>query len=268
MTAIALRVTPSPGSIILNQIRALLMNHKWELFFMGMVTVLGHLSTWNAAREDQFIRNLLLFDADGALSFPMQFIFVLFGGFWAFRIWEGLHSGERTVFLSYPAGRTKHQLLRITAGVIIFLCVIIFFWLLGATVTEIIAPGFSWFSAPQYSGFGWLISLFGILNAYLYATILSLIFRRPEIWFLFWIPISISLFMWGISRTGIDWLIDILKGILGWPLGVMGGFGFHSSRSGELLGPYNQNPDLGVVLIWTAIFTIGLYLVARIHREN
>ncbi|MFC1500132.1 hypothetical protein ACFL6T_03835, partial [Candidatus Zixiibacteriota bacterium] len=138
MTTIALRVTPTPGSIIVNQARSLLMNHKWELLIMGLVTVLGHLATLNAAKDDLFIRNLLLFDATGALSFPMQFILVLFGGFWAFRIWEGLHCGERTAFLSYPTGRATHQLLRIAAGAVIFIGVITFFWLLGATLTEII----------------------------------------------------------------------------------------------------------------------------------
>ncbi len=268
MTTIALRVTPTPGSIIVNQARALLMNHKWELLFMGMVTVLGHLATLNAAKDELFIRDLLLFDATGALSFPIQFILVLFGGFWAFRIWEGLHSGEKTAFHSYPTGRATHQLLRIAAGAVIFIGVITFFWLLGATITEIIVPGFSWFSAPQYSGSGWLISLFGVLNVYLYASILSLIFRRPEIWFLFWIPVSISLFMWGISLTGIDWLTDLLKGILGWPSGIMAGFGFGSSRSGELVGPYYQNPDLGAVLMWTVICAAGILLVARIHRGD
>ena len=265
MSAIALRITTSPGSIIANQIRSLFIQYKWELLFMGMVTVLGHLANLNIAKDDLVFRNLLLFDDTGAFSFPMQFIFVMFGGFWAFRIWEGLHSGEKTAFLSYPTGRVTHQLLRMAAGAIVFVSVITTFWLFGATVSEIIVPGHSWFSASEFNGVSGLISLSGVLNAYLYATILSLLFRRPEIWFLFGIPITVTLFMLLIERIGIDWLRFLPKTILGWPLGIMAGFGFPSTRTP---GPDMELPFLGVVLMWSMIFAAGVYLVARVHREH
>ena len=261
MTTIALRVTPSPGSIIFNQARALVLNHKWELLFMGLVILIYHLSTLFTAASKAFLPEILPFQ-DGALTLPGQFILVLFGAFWAFRIWEGLHGNDRSTFLSYPAGRVTHQFLRITAGSMVFIAVIAFFWLLGATMSEIFFPGYSWFSAPEYNGIGWIVTLFGVLNAYLYATILALLFRKPELWFLVWIPVAVSSLGYIFMRTGSDLLMNVVAVIFSSPYGAMTGFGLQS----QLFPPDWELPALGVLFMWTCIYTCGLYLVARIHR--
>jgi hypothetical protein len=265
MTSIALRTIPTPGSIILNQARSLFLNHRWELLFMGLVTFVYQLSTMNAAGDEVFITGDLMLFMEGAPSLPMQFILVLFGAFWAFRIWEGLRAGEKSVFMAYPAGRVTHQMLRITAGAAIFIAVIAFFWLLGATVSEIFAPGYSWFSIPEYRGSGWFVSLIGLLNVFLYASILSLLFRRPEIWFLAWIPVTASVLIVLLYRTGLDFLGDVLSRLLAWPSGAMAGFGFQFQIS-RAIGW--ELPSLLTVLLWTVIFSGGLYLVASIHRED
>lgn len=265
MSALALRATPSTGSLLINQGRLLLIRNKWELLFMGMVTFIYHLGTLTESVSPLIFRGVSLFNND-SLGFAIHWIYLLFGAFWAFKIWEGHHTGHRFVFFSYPANRTIHQFFRITAGAVVFFAVITFFWLLGATVAEIIKPGYSWFTASEYGGSGWLVTLFGVLNAYLYATILALLFRKPEFWFLIWIPVTVSLFMYVIGRTGIDWLTDALKGILGWPFGVLAGFGLSQAR--HSIEPYMGIPNLGTVLMWTLIIAIGVFLVARIHRGD
>ena len=265
MTTLALRTVPGPGSIILNQARALFLNRRWELLFMGTVIFIYHLATMNAARDESYFHEMMMFN-DGALGLPMQVIFILFGAFWAFRIWEGLRPGEGSTLFTYPAGRLAHQVLRITAGLIVLTAVLAFFWLLGATVAEIVTPGYSWFSAPEYNGPGWTVTLFGTINAYLYATILALLFRRPEIWFLVWIPISVSVLLYLLYRTGLDFFGDVLSSLLSWPSGATAGLGL--ARGAHHPGPRWELPSLGVLLTWTVIFAIGVWLTARVHREE
>ncbi len=263
MTTIALRSIPAPGSIIINEARSLIAHFKWELLFMGMVIFIYQLSTLNRTLEEGLPTNLLLFQ-DGALSIFMQFVMVLFGAFWAFRIWEGLQVGERSNFLSYPAGRVTHQFLRIAAGAVVFVSVIALFWLAGATVSEIFVPGYSWFSAPEYSGAGWLVTLLGVVNVYLYATILALLFRRPEIWFLAWIPATLALSGFIFFRLKLDLLANIIGYIFSSPGGALAGFGLQT----EILEPVRDLPTLGVLLMWTAIYSGGAYFAARFHRED
>jgi hypothetical protein len=265
MTGFALRTVPSTGTIILNQIQALVRQHRWELLFMGTVVMFFHLAAMNAAGDQSIFHEVIFFN-DGALGILPQTVFILFGAFWAFRIWEGFHAGNRSVFLSYPTGQLSHQIVRITAGGIVFLIIITFFWLLGATINEIFAPGWSWFSSPDYRGPAWTVTLFGTLNGYLYATILALIFRRPEIWFLVWIPVTIWFFTWLVGRFKSELLNNVVEIVLGWPAGAMTGLGI--ARGYHYPGLRYDLPALEILLLWTAIFGTGVYITARIHREG
>ena len=87
------------------------------------------------------------------------------------------------------------------------------FWLIGATVSEILAPGGSWFTSPEQSGWGWIISLFAILNAYMYGSVLALLFRKPEHWFVFWVPVPILVLTYVTFWLRIDALAVLFQAI-------------------------------------------------------
>ena len=262
MTTIALRVTPTPGSIIINQARSLMFQNKWELLLIGIVTAIYHLGTLNT---DNGIGPLIVF-RHGALGFAGSFIFMVLSGYWAIRVWDGFNIGDRSSFFSFPADRAYHRLFRVAAGALILIAVMTVFWLLGATVVEIIKPGYSWFTSPEQSGWAWTISLFGILNAYLYGSILALLFRKPEVWFVFWIPVSFIALNAVIPRLGIKALNVIIEAVFWYPTGMFSGFGF-TSLTVETAA-MDVLPDLPVVLMWTAIFAAGVFFIARIHRED
>lgn len=262
MTTIALRVTPTPGSIIINQAHLLMFQNKWKLLLIGIVTAIYHLGTLNA---DNGIGAVIVFQ-HGALGSAGSFIFMVLSGYWAIRVWDGFNIGDRSIFFSFPADRAYHRLFRVAAGALILIAVMTVFWLFGATVTEIIKPGYSWFTSPEQSGWAWTISLFGILNAYLYGSILALLFRKPEVWFVFWIPVLFIALNAVLPRLGIKALTVIIEAVFWYPTGMYSGFGF-SSLTVETAA-MDVLPDLPVVLMWTVIFAAGVFFIARIHRED
>ncbi|MFC1530366.1 hypothetical protein ACFL6R_06590 [Gemmatimonadota bacterium] len=269
MTTIALRDTPLPRSIFLNQARSILFRLRWDALFIGVVTFILHFGSvqgflirfafWGTAPGHQ----LMLFN-EGAIGSGLLWLFLLFSGFWAFRTWEIFNNGNRSSFLTYPADHSWHRLIRAAAGAAVFLALVASAWVLGATASEIFTPGRSWFTFPTSSGPGWIISVFGMLNVYLYATALSMLFRRPEIWFLVWIPVTILFLAGTFNLSGLEGALEVMQVTLGWPFGVLAGFGFPESNSASGF----PLPKLGVVLMWTAIFGAGVYLVSRIHRED
>ncbi len=269
MTALALRDTPLPRSIFLNQARSILLRLKWELLFFGMVTFILHFGSIHEILEkvvfwgDAPWSTIMLFN-EGAIGSGLLWLFLLFSAFWAFRTWEGFNNGDRATFLSYPADHSRHRLIRTAAGAAVFLAAVALAWLLGATFSEILAPGHSWFTLPTSNGSGWIISVFGMVNMYLYATVMAMLFRRPEILFLVWIPAILGILAITFNLARFDGLLEVMRVILGWPFGVLAGFGFPrlDVASGFAL------PNFGVVLMWAAIFGTGVYLVSRIHQED
>ncbi len=269
MSAFTLRDTPMPSSIFLNQARSILFHQKWELLFFGVVTFLLHFGSVYKAHEAVVYwgrvpwRTIMLFNK-GAIGPGVLWLFLLFSAFWAIRTWEGFNTSDRSIFLSLPAERTRHQLIRAAAGAAIFIAAISGSWLLGATIAEIIVPGHSWFTWPPSNGSGWIISILGICNIYLYATILALMFRRPEVWFLVWIPATLIMVTTIIILSQLNGLLEVLEVVLFWPFGVLAGLGFPHMEG----RPPWSLPELGVVLMWMFILSVGVYLAARSHRED
>jgi len=245
----------------MNQVRLLVVSQKWELVAIGLVTAIYHLGTvtWEATGP------LPVFQ-QGALGYAGCFVFLVICGYWAIRVWDGLGIGMRSAFFSYPAGRSYHMLLRVAAGALILISVVVVCWMLGAAISEILAPGGSWLTSPDQKGGAWPISFIGILNAYLYGSILAFLFRKPEVWFVFWVPVSVSVLSFLSPRLGIAILPKIFEAVFWYPTGMYTAFGF--AMLDVETGTPNILPDLLVVLMWTLIFSAVLYFCSRIHRED
>jgi hypothetical protein len=230
------------------------------MLIIGLVTVIYHLGTLNPL--DPIFNQLF---HTGALGNGGSTIFLIICGYWAIKVWDSYPLRERSTFLSLPADRSYHQLLHIAAGVLILVSVITVSWMAGAVFIEVVAPGRSWFTAPGYAGGAWPISLFGILNAYLYGSILALLFRKPEIWFVIIAPGFLFLLDLLFPQSGTGLLNRVVETVFWPPTGVFAGFGLPAidpvTRALDVL------PNFGVVLMWTVIWTAGVFLSTRIHRE-
>ncbi|MFC1530365.1 hypothetical protein ACFL6R_06585 [Gemmatimonadota bacterium] len=262
MSAIALRSVPSPTSILMNQVRLLAAQQKWELLAIGLITAVYHLGTVDPV-EAGFARPFI----EGALGNAGSLIFLVVCSYWAIRVWDGLRpGGDRSSFLSYPAGRSSHHLLRVAAGALLLVAVVSLSWMVGAVISEIAAPGRSWLTSPDMGGGAWPISLFAILNAYLYGSILAQLSRQPGLWFVF--SLLASMLITGILLPLLDYVLlnKLILTVLFPPHGAFAGFGFPAFdiETETLI----SLPSLVAVLMWTAIFSVLLYLSSRIHREN
>jgi hypothetical protein len=261
MTAVALRTTPSPGSILLNQVRSLVAYQKWELVAIGIITAIYHLGTV----PGEVIGPIQVF-RHGALAIAGNIIFLVLCGYWAIRVWDGLTPRDRTVFLSLPADRSWHQALRVVAGALILVVVVSVSWMVGAAISEIVAPGGSWLTSPDQGGGAWPISFFAILNAYLYGSILALLFRKPEVWFVFIVPASVFTLSILNPRAGIPLVNDLTEVVFWFPTGLWSGLGLPTLDIDT--GAFSILPDFIVVIMWTAILAGCVYLASRIHRED
>jgi len=267
MQTIALRTTPSATTLFSNQFRVLLIRCKWDIlilaglmFFYQLIALPGLGDTAELFSSSLFI--------DGALGQPGHFIFMFIVVLWSARTWADLPPGRRASFLSYPVDRMSHHAIRVLAGAVILLLVMAASWLLGAAVCEIAAPGSSYFSQEGYYGWGWLLTLVGLFNVYLFGTILALMFRRPEQWFillLLGLPMLLFLlFLLGLTRP--HFIPIVINLIFGLPYGLFAGFGF--ALIGSDSGLSVSLPDLPLVLLWSFILASGVLLAANIRREE
>jgi len=198
----------------------------------------------------------------GALTWPYAVVLVLFAALWALRVWNNLPVGDRDHFLARPVDHRRLILTRVLAGLAVFLAVFVVAWALGAIITDaVVAGGRLRYRALLSQGWGWLWTLLGMVNAYLYATIFALRFRNPEQWILVWVPLGIlllgSLALVLPSETvvpAILWVID----------GFLRGLGF----AGPSTMVHPTSPMGGWIMIWLVILTLAVVRAARLPQKD
>ncbi len=267
MTALALPARPAPGTLFMNHLRVLLARHWGILVVIGLVTWFYQLAAWLTAEE---MPPTVALSTQGGLSLAGGFIFMFITAVWAFRVWDDLEPGSRETFHSYPVERSAHLIVRLAAGLSLYLACFIGMWLAGMVLIEIFFPGMSWFSNPDLRGGGWIISLIGIVNAYLLAGCFALLFRRPELWFFGGILVVIPLLTFLTVRANIPILPDALGFLFGQPHGLMSGLALASGNlppTDTWEGMTSVLPAVTTVLIWTFLLVTLLVPVSRLRRE-
>ena len=129
----------------------------------------------------------------GAVTWPVGLVLVLVSVFWSIRVWSGLAPGDRDYYLSRPMESRWLILLRVADGLILFVCLFLVAWLLGAVIGDLIATEEMRVANRAMQGWGWLWTLLGLINAYLLGSIFAIRFRRPEHFVLIWVPVAIFL---------------------------------------------------------------------------
>ena len=264
MQSLTLRATPPAGAVLASHIRILLIRFRWELLVLCILSFGYQLLA--ARSPDSFEPELLPF-VNGGLGLPGFWVFALLAGFWSFRVWYELPPGGRPAFNAYPVGRPAHNGIRITAGAAILLATVTAGWLLGVLLIELRSPGSSSLTFELYRGWGMGITLLGLLNVYLYGSILGLWFKRPEFWFVIGLP-TVYFFQWCIrALPRLEILQLLLEWTTDWPIGLWAGFGLVGfERGGQGLLPIL--PGLDVVLMWTVLLAAGIILTSRVHRQD
>jgi hypothetical protein len=262
MQTMTAKATPSSIGILSANIRSLVARYWWELLFLGLIMMVYHLAALRSGGFDELLVELLFID--GALGNSGSFIFLVLAAFWSFRVWTDLPPGKRSSFLVYPVDRLTHHITRIAAGALVLFAVFITAWILGALLCEIFGPGRSWFTNEAYTGVGWTKSLLGLLNSYLFGTILALNFRRPEIWYVVLLPV-------GLTALGI--ILELMKfhafrrtfsSIFMFPSGLTASFGFVS----DIRGGAESLPHYHVFFVWLLILSVGTVLSIMVRREE
>lgn len=263
MQTVALRTTPSIGILLTHQIRITYFRLKWDLLVYAGLMIIYQMSALPSLGDTHDYLGLALF-TQGALGLPGHFIFMCLTALWSFRVWADFPPRQRLALFSYPVDRILHHTIRVTAGAVVLLMTLAISWLLGALICEISSPGSSYFANEAYRGWGWIITLIGLINVYLFGTILSIVFKRPEQWFVLivFLPWVVGMMLIGIdSLRGIGILVARL---ISWQDGLMSGFGF--------VGPGTEGltslPGLPHVLMWCAILVGGVIITARIRRDE
>jgi len=262
MQTLTAKASPSPAGILSANIRNLVTRYLWELLLFGLIMVVYHLI---ALRNDGFSERMIgLLFTDGALGSPGTFIFVVITAFWSFRVWTDLPPGERATFLIYPVDRLTHCIIRIMAGALVIIAVFSAAWIMGALLCEIFGPGRSWFSNEAYVGSGWTKSFLGLLNSYLFGSILALSFKKPEIWYVIKLPVGLTALGMSAELLKLHGLRKALTSIFLYPDGLSASFGnlFYTGTGSESLSPFH------VFFIWMLILSVGVILSSRIRREE
>ena len=262
MQTMTAKATPSSIGILSANIKILVARYRWELLLFGLIMVVYHLIALRSGGFSEQMVGLLFID--GALGSPGSFIFVVVTAFWSFRVWTDLPPGQRATFLIYPVDRLTHCIIRIMAGALVIIAVFSAAWIMGALLCEIFGPGRSWFSNEAYMGSGWTRTFLGLLNSYLFGSILALSFKRPEIWYVIKLPVGLTalgtlfvlLKLYGLQRA--------LTSIFLYPDGLTASFGilFYTGIGSESL------PRFQVFFVWMLILSIGTVLSSLIRREE
>ncbi len=254
MTTSILRSTPTLRNLIAPHIQTLFTRHRWELLAIGAIV---------------WIYQFLILEADAELpsdiltiggpGFPGAFIFSCLAVFWAIRIWDGLSPGSRETLHSYPIDRTLHHGLRVSAGLVLLSITLVTFWLIGSALSAVINPELNWYTNTLLYGSSWIISILGLVNAYLLGTCLALLCRRPELWFFVWIPVGFIVLSLTAQLLNSEFFVSVFRIVF---------LGFFSVLA--LLGtPFTDprwRPDILIMLGGTLILVTAVLLASRKRR--
>lgn len=254
MNTAMVRSRPTIWVLFRSQTHTLLIHHVWELLVIGIVIWVYQFLSLRL--DSETFSNII---AIGGPGFPGAFIFTCLTVFWAIRIWDDMHPGSWDAFNTYPVNRTIHQGTRIVAGLILLFLTLIGFWILGAVVSAIIYPDANWFTNTWLHGSIWIISIIGLLNAYLLGTVFAQLCRRPELWFFVGLPVGIVLLGFTASMMHFETLQMAFRFIFG---GLVLGL--------ALVGSPMTNPiwlpHIPMQLGCTLILSILIVLASR-HRK-
>jgi len=262
MQTMTAKATPSKSGILSANFKILVARYRWELLLFGLIMVVYHLIALRSGGFSEPLVGLLFID--GAMGNPGSFIFVVVTAFWSFRVWTDLPPGQRATFLIYPVDRMTHYIIRIMAGALVIFAVFSAAWIMGALLCEIFGPGRSWFSNEAYMGSSWTRTFLGLLNSYLFGTILALSFKRPEIWYVVLLPVGLTALGITFELMKLPALRYTFTSIFMLPSGLTASFGnlFQFGGGAESLTRFH------VFFIWMLILSVGVILSSRIRREE
>lgn len=262
MQTMTAKATPSSIGILSANFRNLVTRYRWELLLFGLMMVVYHLIPLiHSGFSEQMVGLLFI---DGAMGNPGSFIFVVVTAFWSFRVWTDFPPGRRATFLIYPVDHLTHYIIRIMAGALVIFAVFSAAWIVGALLCEILGPGRSWFSNEVYMGSSWTRTFLGLLNSYLFGTILALRFKKPEIWYIVLLPVGLTAFVLIFELMKLHALRYAFTSIFMFPNGLTAGFG----NLFQLGGGAESLPRFHVFFIWLLILSVGAILSSRIRREE
>ncbi len=262
MQTMTAKATPSKSGILSANLKILVARYWWELLLFGLMMVVYHLiALIHSGFSEQMVGLLFI---DGALGNPGSFIFVVVTAFWSFRVWTDLPPGQRATFLIYPVDRLTHYIIRIIAGALVIFAVFTAAWIVGALLCEIFRPGISWFSNEAYMGSNWTRTFLGLLNSYLFGTILALSFKKPEIWYVVLLPVGLTALGIILELMKLQALRRAFSSIFLYPAGLTASFGnlFHLGGGAESLTQFH------VFFMWLLILSISTILSSLIRREE
>ncbi len=251
---------PSFKPVLLQQALELAIRYRWDLIVIFMATF------WFPILIKPF-KNYSVGTpiVDGAIGFPFIFIFMLLASFWALRVWDDFPPDSRDDFLTLPVEKHAHLLFRVGAGGLLLLAVICGAWMVGAVVAELVeeqASAIAYYSLiTKGSGIGWLVTVIGLLNVYLYTTVVSLLSKRPEQWVLIWIPAGVFFLYTVLRLFELDFPSDVLAGVI---TAVLAGFGFASAAHRDVV----VWPSITAVLLGLMIWCASVRIAAGNKRSS
>jgi len=201
---------PAAAHLFGEQLREMVYRTPWDflaLFSAILVVQVLLRSTGALAEQDSRVFT------EGAVTWPVGVVLVLVSVFWAIRVWSGLAPGERDYYLSRPVHSRWLILMRVADGLILFVGLFLVAWLLGAVLGDLVATREMQSANRAMQGWGWLWTLLGLINAYLFGSIFAVRFRRPELFVLIWIPVGAFLLYVGAHLTELDMLAESISSL-------------------------------------------------------
>lgn len=192
--------------------------------------------------------------------------------YWALAIWHDLPRSQREMFFTPPVPRGTHLLLRTAAGAILLASVVVLTTLLtiwfqiAITYTATAYPGVP-LSRLLVPPVGWVMAWGGIVNLYLFASLLCIRFRQPERLLLLYVPLGVlslllTTFLVKKYLPDASAIASVIDRVTFSPDGVLSGFGFPLWNIHGVVWEVH----LLAPVIWLPVWAGLLWLVARRER--
>jgi hypothetical protein len=241
----------------------LLRRARWDIGLLALIMLQYHIGAW--ALYQGSIAGMPLF-VHGGLGFPGLILFGLLAAFWGLRVWHDLPPDGRDYFMAQPVSQAIHTVIRVTAGAAILLAITAATWIIGALIAELIQPGTGYFAMQRPLGTdgGWIVTLIGMLNLYLYATCLALLLEKPEYWLLFWIPIGLFV-LWALPLL-VGWrgLAEFFRTII---VALLSGTGVGVAFD-DPIRAFGGSYSHSIVLVWLMIWSGAVWTIARARLRS